>query len=390
MEFLEDKEWWHKFNGYLLKLYNLSLLILLKNFGTGANGKSASRWAICGGIFYILLVGQPIWGSTEGEKKAESLVSPEFDGAAWERLSLEEKERNVLWKNKNHPDHCDPIIEYKEALQFFRKEKGDINPSEARARSLAFEISKGCLGGAKRFIKVCLLLKRSGVDHSRAIEYAVEFAKSDDETVENFFELFKKTYLGEYFDLDYTTALKISFELSKLFKGNRKQARLDFLEISQFCTSKDGMNLPVSKCAEISVIMTRLSQYYPDGIRSDFLKLYKALREDRRFGVSILTAVRIMNEVLPYGPTAPQTFLKSYEFAIDPSGLASGGMSAVKFAVQMAKGAVKKWPPPIYTPPKFPTPNPDIHSGYVMASEYKADGESNTLKMIANRLGLHE
>lgn len=311
--------------------------------------------------------------AAEDAQKAEALILPEFDTQAWDRLSFEEKERNSLWKNKFHPDHCDPIKEYKEAIKFFRQEKGEVNPSEGRARSFAFEISKGCLGATKRFVKVFLLLKKSGVDHLRAIEYGIEFAKSDDETVENFFEFFKKMYLGEYFDLDYTSALKISFELSKLYKGNRKQAREDFLEISKFCISKEGINLPVSKCAQLSVAMAKLSQYYPDGVRKEFFKLYKSLREDRRFGVSVLTAVRIINEVLPYGPTAPQTFVDSYSFAIDPSGLSSGGMAAVKFAVQMTKRSIKHWPPPIYTPPRFPTPNPDIHKGYVVASEYKSD-----------------
>lgn len=331
----------------------------------------------------VLLLSFSVAQAADETKKTEILTLPEFDNQAWDRLSFEEKERNTLWKNKFHPDHCDPIKEYKEAIKFFRQEKGDINPSEGRARGFAFEIAKGCSGAAKRFVKVFLLLKKSGVDHLRAIGYGIEFAKADDETVENFFEFFKKTYLGEYFDLDYTSALKISFELSKLYKGNRKQAREDFLEISKFCMSKEGINLPISKCAQLSVAMAKLSQYYPDGVRNEFFKLYKSLREDRRFGVSVLTAVRIINEVLPYGPTAPQTFLKSYEFAIDSSGLASGGMAAVKFAVQMTKRSVKHWPPPIYTPPRFPTPNPDIHKGYVVASEYKSDsgikpkGETN-------------
>ncbi len=314
------------------------------------------------------------WSAEEGANKS-ALVTPEFDWRAWERLSLQEKERNVLWKNKEHPDHCDPIKEYREAINFFRVQKDEINPSEARARQLAAEISKGCGGAAQRFVKTFLLLKKSGVDHPRGIEYAIQFAKSDDETVENFFELFKKTYLGEYFDLDYSSALKISFELSKLYKGNRKRAREDFLEISKFCLKKDGLNLPVSQCANLAVAMTRLSQYYPEGIKGDFFKLYKSLREDRRFGVSIQTALRIMNEVLPYGPTAPSTFLKSYEYAIDPSGLASGGIAAIKFAVLMAKNSVKTWPPPIYTPPKIPEANLKIHEGYGLASEYQSDSE---------------
>jgi hypothetical protein len=324
--------------------------------------------------FLCILISLGTFGAEETPKSG-SLGTFEFDWRAWERLTLVEKERNVLWKNKEHPDHCDPIKEFREALNFFRTQKDDINPSEARARQLAAEISKGCAGAAQRFAKTFLLLKKSGVDHPRAIEYAIEFANSDDETVENFFELFKKTYLGEYFDLDYSSALKISFELSKLYKGNRKKAREDFLEISKFCLKKEGLNLPVAQCAELAISMTRLSQYYPDGIQKDFFKLYQSLREDRRFGVSILTALRIMREVLPYGPTAPATFLKSYEYAIDPSGLASGGIAAIKFAVLMAKNSVKDWPPPIYTPPKIPEPNLKIHDGYGLASEYQADSD---------------
>lgn len=330
-------------------------------------------------VFLILLLSTSVFASDVAENKSV-LITPEFDMKAWERLTLEEKERNVLWQNKQHPDHCDPIKEYKEALNFFRTEKTEVNPSEARSREMAQKISLGCKGAAKRFVKVFLLLKKSGVDHSRALVYSIEFANSDDDTVENFFELFKKTYLGEYYDLDYSSALKLSFELSKKYKGNRKQAREDFLELSKFCLSKEGLNLPVTQCADISISLARLSQFFPDGIRNDFYKLYKALREDRRFGVNVLTAMRIIKEVLPYGPTATQTFLQSYEFAIDPKGLASGGMAAVKFAVSMAKSAVKQWPPPIYTPPKIALPNRDIHQGYVLTSEYKSDSEARADK----------
>lgn len=307
--------------------------------------------------------------------KPNSFVTPEFDWRAWERLSLKEKERNVLWKNKEHPDHCNPIKEYREAINFFRVYKQEINPSEALSRRMAGEIAKGCNGAAQRFVKTFLLLKKSGVDQPRAIQYAMEFVNSDDETVENFFELFKKTYLGEYFDLDYTSALKISFELSKQYKGNRKRARTDFLEISKFCLQKGGINLPAVQCADLAVSMSRLSQYYPEGVQGDFFKLYKTLTEDRRFGVSVQTALRIIREVLRYGPTAPSNFLKSYEYAIDPSGLASGGIGAVKFAILMAKNSVKHWPPPIYTPPKIPEANLQIHEGYGLASEYKSDSE---------------
>ncbi len=147
------------------------------------------------------------------------------------------------------------------------------------------------------------------------------------------------------------------------------------MAISKFCVNKEGLNLPMTKCADLAFNMTKLSQFYPDGIQKDFMNLYKTLREDRRFGVSIQTALRIIKEVLPYGPTASLNFLKSYEYAIDPLGLASGGISAIKFAVAMSKNSVRQWPPPIYTPPKIPVANLKIHEGYGLASEYKSDSD---------------
>ncbi|MEY4615769.1 MAG: hypothetical protein RJB66_729 [Pseudomonadota bacterium] len=317
------------------------------------------------------------FGAQDATSGLPQFVEPEFDWKAWERLSLQEKERNVLWRNKAHPDHCEPIKEYREMMNFFRSQKDEINPSEALARQLAAEISKGCDGAARRFVKTFLFLKKSGVDHTRSIEYALEFSKTDQETVDNFFELFKKTYLGEYFDLDYSSALRISFELSKLYKGNRKQAREDFLQISKFCLEKTGLNLPVTQCADLSVSMARWSQYYPDGIRDDFFKLYRILRDDKRFGVSIKTSINIIREVLPYGPKSVQNFIRSYEYAIDPTGLASGGVAAIKFALSMAKNSVKTWPPPIYTPPKIPEGNPKIHAGATLGSQYQADSQRN-------------
>lgn len=324
-------------------------------------------------VILLFILGGPILRAETANDRSSLLVQPEFDWKAWERLSQEEKERNVLWTNKSHPDHCEPLIEYKAAMDFFRAQKDEINPSEGLSRSLAGKIAQGCKGASQRFIKSFLLLKKSGVDHPKAIEYGLRFAAGDDETLENFAETFKKTYLGEYFDLDYTTALEMSFELSLLYKANRAEAREDFLEISKFCLADKGLNLPTQKCAELALSLTRLSQYYPDGIRKEFFHLFKILREDRRFGVSILTALRISIEVLPYGPTAPPTFLKSYEYAIDPMGLASGGIEAVKFAVLMAKKASKRWPPPIYTPPQFLEANPEIHKGYVKKVTYESD-----------------
>jgi hypothetical protein len=268
-----------------------------------------------------------------------------------DRLSVKEKERVLLWTaEKTHPELCHSTKEFKEALNFFRVKKSEINPSEGRARLLAAEIAKGCDGAAMRFAKTYTLLKKSGVDIGKCIDTAIRFSKEDDETVENFFELFHKTYLSEFFDFDYYSALQISYEISSQYKGNRKQSREDFVNVLNYCNKKDEMNLPMKTCAEVSLAMARLSQHYPDGVFKPFVDLFTTLKNDKRFGVSIRVALSILLDVLPNGPTAPQNFLDAFDYALSTAGLGVDGREALQFALSMSIRSARVLPPPIYIP----------------------------------------
>lgn len=269
------------------------------------------------------------------------------------RLSAAEKEQVLLWTpEKTHPELCHSTKEFKEAMNFFRVKKSEINPSEGRARLLAAEIAKGCDGAAMRFAKTYTLLKKSGVDLGKCIDTSIRFSKEDDETVENFFELFQKTYLSEFFDFDYYSALQISYEISSQYKGNRKQSREDFVNVLNYCMKKEEMNLPMKTCAEISLTMARLSQHFPDGVFKPFVDLYTTLKNDKRFGVSIRVALSILMDVLPSGPTAPQNFLDAFDYALSPAGLGIDGREALQFALSMSIRSARKFPPPIYVPQK--------------------------------------
>jgi hypothetical protein len=270
-----------------------------------------------------------------------------------DRLTKVERERVLLWTSqKTHPELCNSTKEFKEAMHFFRVKKDEINPSEGRARLLAAEIAKGCDGAALRFAKTYTLLKKSGVDLSKCIDTAMKFSKEDNETVENFFELFQKTFLSEFFDFDYYSALQISYEISSQYKGNRKQAREDFVNILNYCMKKEEMNLPMKTCAEVSLAMARLSQHFPDGVFKLFTDLFTTLKNDKRFGVSIKVALSIILDVLPNGPTAPKNFLDAFEYGLSTSGLGIDGKEALQFALSMSMRSAKILPPPIYIPQK--------------------------------------
>jgi hypothetical protein len=257
------------------------------------------------------------------------------------------KDRNFLWEGTKHPDHCDSTKEFVEALSFMRTQK-DVVSSESLAKEKAFEISKGCNGATQRFARIFLLLKKSGVDYSKSLHVGVLFSKESDTTVDNFFEIFQKTYLGEFFDLDYQTAINVSYELSTDFEGNREQARKDFLSIGRDCLDKNEMNLPIKQCAELALKFARNSKYFPEGTYKPFSEMYKLFRKDKRFGLSIRSTLEIINEILPYGPKAPENFISGFDLAIKENGMNLGGKDAITFGIAMAKRSVKTLPPPVY------------------------------------------
>ncbi len=303
-----------------------------------------------------------------------------------DRLTPIEKERVLMWSfDKKHPELCSPTKEFKEALSFMRLNKSDINPSEGRARLMAAEIAKGCDGAASRFAKVYLVLVKSGVDIGKSVETALKFSKEDDETTENFFQIFKKTYLSEFFDFDYSSAIQLSYEISTQYKGNRKKSREDFLNLLKYCTDKNEISLPMKTCAELTLKLARLSQYYPDGIFKSFVELYKTLRTDKRFGVSVSVAISILMDVLPYGPTAPKNFIESYDYAMSTEGLGVEGKEALQFALAMAHRSSKKLPPPIYIPPKEiilqngaePPKDSALNASYELSKKDEVKGDSS-------------
>lgn len=258
-------------------------------------------------------------------------------------------DRNDFWEKDKHPDHCESTKEYVEALNFMRTQQ-DVATSEGKAREFALAVSKGCSGAAQRFAKVFLLMKKSGVDYTKALQVGLLFANETDETTINFYEIFQKLYLGEFFDLDYRTTVQVSLDLSRDYLGSREMAREDFLKIAKFCLDKKEMNLPARKCAELAVKFARSSQYYPKGVWDSFLSLYKTLREDKRFGLSIKGALDVVSDILPYGPTAPGNFISGFDYAIRGEGLNLPGRESIAFGIAMAKASVKEMPPPIFLP----------------------------------------
>ena len=89
---------------------------------------------------------------------------------------------------------CESAVEFKRAFEFFSKEK-ELDFNEPRSIKAAIDVAKNCTGAFDRFQKIFLLLKKSGVELTRAFEVSLEYSSFDNERAKNFFVLFQKLFL---------------------------------------------------------------------------------------------------------------------------------------------------------------------------------------------------
>ena len=154
-------------------------------------------------------------------------------------------------------------------------------------------------------------------------------------------------YLTEFFDFDFVAAFKIAYELSKDYRGDRKQVREDFIKIADFCTKDKHLGLPIAVCAQYAIDLARMSQYYPKGVVEPFKAIYTVLREKKPFGLPVKDALEVTMRVLRFGPKAPDNFLRGYRFALDEKGHDATAKAALGFAISMAEKSITELPPPI-------------------------------------------
>lgn len=240
---------------------------------------------------------------------------------------------------------CDSADEYIKTMNFLRSlQEGRI--PEASARQAADTVSKSCRGGAERFSRTFLLLRKMGVEFRKSLELALEFAREPAEVQENFFEVLKLAYVREMFDFGFQAALDVAYEFSKNLKSHHAQAREDFVRLAQFCRAEKELGLDLKTCSQTAVRVAHMSPYHPGGVFESFKMLVEKLRHEKPFGLSVREAMETAVSVLQYGPTAPENFLKGFEYAMEKSGLNLPAREALGFALVMSQRSTPQYPPP--------------------------------------------
>jgi hypothetical protein len=302
-------------------------------------------------------------------KNALIFIAVFLTSAAWAKPSYEddmpEARRKALAEQREK--NCESTTEYIQVLEFLRGNK-DFLVTETAARQIADKVSKGCTGAAKRFSHTLLLLKKSGVSDRRALVMAFQFARMPDYVQTNFSEIFTKSFLTEFFDYDFSTALALAFELSKDYKGDPVQVRNDFVELVRFCKDGQKLDLPTKLCAEYTIRLARLSQYFENGVREPFYKVFNTLRDKEEYSYDVKTSLDLTYNILKGGPKAIDNFFTAFSYASQKDGLGFAQDKAMKFAMKMAKRSYKGKEPVVI-------PGFDFQAERKLASEEQEDDE---------------
>lgn len=269
----------------------------------------------------LLVLGVPMvaWSAPEAERRVERPKAPEGF------------------------QFCDSGKEFRQAVVFFQKEP-DLTLPDEKITPLALEVAKGCDGAALRFAKTFLFLKSSGVDVPKAIHLSMVFSKLSDESVSAFVEIYKRLLLENHLNLDFSTAYKLSLELSRDYTGDPKKIRDDFMDLVKFCLSEQDMALDYKTCAQLTLSLTRHTELYPKGVFPEFKKLYLFLRNNKATGLAIDESIKISEKVLAYGPLAPDNFIETLKLALSKKLNVSGREEILGLALKVSELSLQPAP----------------------------------------------
>lgn len=235
---------------------------------------------------------------------------------------------------------CKSAEEFENSVKYLRSEKS-LGLNDRQVVTWSLVIAKGCSGSAGRFKKVFDLFTKSGVDLRKTVELAASFSKKTEEQTNAFAGLFKTFFLENYFDLDFMTAYELSVKLSEN-PAKSEFARKDFERLYKFCTGQDQLMLPFKSCTRYSLNLLKHYDLYPEGIFPFFENSVQFLTMKTGAVLNIKEALEITEEILAYGPLAPDTFKRAYNYSVDKKGLDASAKQGMKIALELAKVSLKE------------------------------------------------
>lgn len=237
---------------------------------------------------------------------------------------------------------CSASKEYITTVNYLRDHK-EYGLEDKQIREIADTVSSGCTDSALRFVKVMDLLTKASLPSELALSEAKRLALKSNAEGDNFVSIFRRIYLEKFFDLSANEALNLAKKLTFELERDHLRVMNDFNILSDFCLGRKGMDLSLSKCAEIIGNIVPKGEDNSNSIAKSFVDLIDFMTmDDKGPQMTLLKAVDEAAKVLEFGSRASDNYVLAYRFAISEKGLALPGAEASKFATNMASKSIKK------------------------------------------------
>ena len=236
---------------------------------------------------------------------------------------------------------CPAAKEYITTINFLREREEKLGFTEKEMREAAFQVSKGCLGAAERFIRTFDTMMKTQAAARGSLQVAIDLSKKSENYTDAFLEIFKKSYLAEHLDLDYKTSLDMAKSLSIEYSGDPDKAQRDFLNLVKFCTSDKWLGMSKPRCGVMAGRVVKSAELFNREIAPLFEKLFAFIVSEKGPTPDLVKALDITEEVISYGPEAPENFIMAYRYGLNDEGLKLTALGALNFAKKMSAHA--KW-----------------------------------------------
>ncbi len=236
--------------------------------------------------------------------------------------------------------YCQSHREFITTLEYMRKQD-HYKMGEVFSRDIAHQVSNGCTGAAKRFVKIYELLVKVEAGARSSAQFAVELAQKSDAHVETFMGVFKNAYEPQKLDLDVLSSVKIAQRLSSDYQGDVQQALRDYESLVSFCLDEQHIGASAPQCALLAAEVATAGEGHKESISKSFQKLYTWLRTDSSTGVSMKKAIEISKTVVATHPKAVENFMMAYKYGLKDKGLNFSANQSLNFAMNITQKAVK-------------------------------------------------
>jgi hypothetical protein len=242
---------------------------------------------------------------------------------------------------KTGPQTCMASREFITTMEYLREQK-NFALNDNQSKDLANKVSTGCSGASKRFIQVTNLLIKSGLPSQKAIATGLDYALDSDDSFEAFMAIFKSSYIESLLDLDLGRSLKVATELSKDFKGSKKNLINEFNKFVNFCVNRKSLDLPLMNCADTAKRVVKSGEDYEFNISQDFIELFSYLTDKNQSNLPTYEALKVAENVVKFGPEAKSSFIKAYEYGVSKNGLDISSHDAIELGTTMASRSIVK------------------------------------------------